>query len=300
MAEKRIRGATDQRKFVMVYHDFLESELLNKNEKLIFIAIKRFANNETLKAFPSIGTICKMTGMTRKTVTNSIKHMEQLGVLKKEERSSLEKGQESNLYTLYDYKEIWNVDTSENNVDLLAEKIDLAKKIAELEALGYQVTKKELPSETDQSTDESAQNKQNKNYMYNDTMNNKKSQVESISETYSVDFIKKMIDYDLLIFDKKATKTDLDVIVNIIYDVVNSTKKTIWVNKESRSIKTVVQKYLKLTGDEIEFVINNLHAVEKSGTKIKNHISYIRTQLYNAAEQCYLERMNKGHNNGDF
>ena len=57
MARKKIKSATDQRKFTLVYNDFLESDVLNYYEKMVFIALKKFANNDTMRAFPSLKTI---------------------------------------------------------------------------------------------------------------------------------------------------------------------------------------------------------------------------------------------------
>ena len=47
MAQKKIKSATDQRKFTLVYNDFLESELLNYYEKMIFIYNIRAVNMQT-------------------------------------------------------------------------------------------------------------------------------------------------------------------------------------------------------------------------------------------------------------
>lgn len=106
MARKKIKSATDQRKFTIVYNDFLDSGLLDKHEKLIYITIKRFADNNTLKAFPSLKTLHKMTGISVRWIKKSIEHMEQLGVIGVEHRTDEDKGYQSNLYTLYDYAEI--------------------------------------------------------------------------------------------------------------------------------------------------------------------------------------------------
>ena len=61
MARKRIKSATDQRKFTLVYNDFLESDILNYYEKMVFIALKKFADNDTMRAFPSLKTIHSIT-----------------------------------------------------------------------------------------------------------------------------------------------------------------------------------------------------------------------------------------------
>lgn len=45
MAKKKLQEATDQRKFVMVYNDFIDSNLLTDREKMLFITLKKYAND---------------------------------------------------------------------------------------------------------------------------------------------------------------------------------------------------------------------------------------------------------------
>lgn len=133
---RKIKSATDQRRFTIVYNDFMDSQLLNKHEKLIYIAIKRFADNETFKAFPSIKKLQDVTGISGKSIKESIKHMEQLGVLKKENRQDPKRGHISNLYTLYDYAEMWQ-DSSEEGNTSAADDIKAEKTISQLISSGY-------------------------------------------------------------------------------------------------------------------------------------------------------------------
>ena len=149
MARRKIKSATDQRKFTLVYNDFLESDLLNYYEKMVFITLKKFADNETMRAFPSLKTIHSITGISLSQVRRSIEHMEELGVLSVEHRTDKDRGHQSNLYTLYDYAEIWNVGSSENDVAAVADEISEAKLVAELKARGYTVIKEKEPDKTE-------------------------------------------------------------------------------------------------------------------------------------------------------
>ena len=146
MARKKIKSATDQRKFTLVYNDFLESDLLNHYEKSVFIALKKYADNDTMRAFPSLNKLHKITGISLSQVRRSIDHMKELGVISVEHRTDEDKGHQSNLYTLYDYSEIWSVGSSEN-VAAVVEEVSEMKLVAELRSRGYTVTKeKELVS----------------------------------------------------------------------------------------------------------------------------------------------------------
>ena len=136
MARKKIKSATDQRKFTLVYNDFLESDLLNHYEKSVFIALKKYADNDTMRAFPSLNKLHKITGISLSQVRRSIDHMKELGVISVEHRTDEDKGHQSNLYTLYDYAEIWSVGSSED-IAAVANEISEMKLVAELRSRGY-------------------------------------------------------------------------------------------------------------------------------------------------------------------
>lgn len=61
MAKKKFQTATDQRHFVMLYHDFLESDLLKTSyEKMLFIALKKFADSKN-QCFPSLNKLSEIS-----------------------------------------------------------------------------------------------------------------------------------------------------------------------------------------------------------------------------------------------
>ena len=61
MARPKIKSATDQRPFIMVYQDFLESDLLdNHYQKLVYVYLKKFADSKN-QCFPSVKTLSKLT-----------------------------------------------------------------------------------------------------------------------------------------------------------------------------------------------------------------------------------------------
>ena len=64
MARKKIKSATDQRKFIMIYHDFLESDLLTSHEKMVFIALKKFADSNN-QCFPSLKKLIDVTRISK-------------------------------------------------------------------------------------------------------------------------------------------------------------------------------------------------------------------------------------------
>lgn len=280
----KIKSATDQRKFTIVYNDFLESELLDKHEKLIYIAIKRYADNDTLRAFPSLQTLHRITGISVRWIRKSIEHMEQLGVISVEHREDAEKGHQSNLYTLYDYAEIWNVGSSGEDAAVVADEISEAKLVAELRARGYRVVKeKELESEPTKAQKQALE--LNQHTTINNTLKYDKSQ-----ERYTEDQIKKLFDYDILINDYPYNKDEIESVISILYNVLNTQKSTIRINGEDRPAIVVIGKLMRLDKDGIIYAINKYKA---QSDRIKNPSAYLLTVLYNAQEQYKLDIINQ-------
>ena len=288
MARRKIKSATDQRKFTIVYNDFLESDLLDKHEKLIYIAIKRFADNDTLKAFPSLKTLHKITGISIRWIKKSIEHMEQLGVISVEHREDDEKGHQSNLYTLYDYAEIWNVGSSENDVAAVADEISEAKLVAELKARGYTVIKEKEPDKTEPTkVTVEPSTKLNQFDIVNTTINSEKCQE---LERYTIDQIRQIFDYDILVNDKPLWKRDIDSVFSILHTALNTTKETIRVDREDMPTKVVIDKLKKLDYSEIMYCIEKYN---EQTDRIKNPTAYMLTLLYNAKEQMNLDISNQ-------
>ena len=288
MARRKIKSATDQRKFTIVYNDFLESELLDKHEKLIYIAIKRFADNDTLKAFPSLKTLHKITGISIRWIKKSIEHMEQLGVISVEHREDDEKGHQSNLYTLYDYAEIWKVGSSEDDVAAVADEISEAKLVAELKARGYTVIKEKEPDKTEPTkVTVEPSTKLNQFDIVNTTINSEKSQE---LERYTIDQIRQIFDYDILVNDKPLWQRDIDSVFSILHTALNTTKETIRVGGEDKPTMVVIGKLMKLDYSEIMYCIEKY---SEQTERIKNPTAYMLTLLYNAKEQMNLDISNQ-------
>jgi len=77
-----IKSARPERYFSKNYHDFMDSTLLNGEEKIIFLSLKRFLDIRTDRGniYPTIETIQKMTGWGKQKVINNIKNLIKKGV----------------------------------------------------------------------------------------------------------------------------------------------------------------------------------------------------------------------------
>lgn len=282
MQRKKIRYSTDQRPFVMVYQDFLKYKDLTCDQKMIFICLKSFANSKN-QCFPSIRALSAMSGISERTVNTIIKELVNKGFIKKEAQKRPDGGRSTNLYTLYDYAEIWDVEKDkvidkENDVDII-KKGDISAMIKIIEENGYTVKEKESKShDSDSST-----NIQN-SYVYN------KSKQKKSQERYSLDKIKDYYEYNLLIEREPLYKKEIDIVMNILYDVLNSTKSTIRVKGEDKPTMVVVGNMMRLTNESIMYAI---HKFESCDTRIKNPIGYMRSILYSANEQYPLDMINR-------
>lgn len=286
MARKKIQSATDQRPFIMVYQDFLESNLLdNYYQKLVYIYLKKFADSNN-QCFPSIKKLSSLTKIGTTKVKQTLAELEEKGVISKVNRSRSDGGKTSNLYTLYDFAEIWKVGSSEN-VAAVAEEISEAKMIATLKAKGYTVIKeKESDTSADQSNDASDTNN-NHYYGINTTLNYTKSQE---LEHYSIEEIKEIYDYSVMVNDHPELQDHIDSVMEILHTTLNSTKKSIRIGGESKPTLAVIGKLMKLGYSEIIYCIRKY--IEQTG-RIKNPTAYMLTLLYGAKEQMNLDLTNQ-------
>ncbi len=255
MARKKLQSATDQRKFTMVYNDFLESDLLNAKEKLLFIILKKFANAEG-KCFPSHKKLSKLCGMSKPTIISLLKQLEEKEILRIENRTSEEKGKESNLYTLYDFADMW-------------------------------IKRESLKEATDQSN--TSQSSQTSHF---DNSDNTISELKS-QDTYSLfnrNMLEEIYDYDILKQDCPEQIGLFDSLLELILEVLNSTKKTERINQEDKPIDIVKSRFLKLNYMHLIYVVDE---ISKQTKEIKNIKAYQLTSLFNAYTTMDLHYTNR-------
>lgn len=287
MARNKLKSATDQRPFIMVYQDFLESELLdNYYQKLVYIYLKKFADSNN-QCFPSIKKLSKLTKIGATKIKQTLVELEEKGLISKENRSRSDGGKTSNLYTLYDFAEVWKVGSSED-VAAVAEEVSEAKMIAELRSKGYTVIKEKEPdtSQADQSNDEPS-TQLNQFDIVNTTTNSSKSQEK---ERYTLEEIKLLYNYDIMIADNPFKNRDIESVMDILHTTLNVSKPTIRIGGEDKPAMVVISKLMKLDYSEIMYAIDKF---AEQTERIKNPTAYMLTLLYNAKEQMNLDITNQ-------
>lgn len=293
MARRKIKSATDQRKFTLVYNDFLESNILNYYEKMVFITLKKFADNDTMRAFPSLKTIHNITGISLSQVRRSIEHMEELGVLSVMHRIDENKGHQSNLYTLYDYAEIWKVGSSEEIEEVKKKHfVDLTE--VSTDVLLEELRRRDKEKEPDKTEPTKVTVEPSTKLNQYDMVNNiAKSNECQVMERYTHEQIRQIFELDYVLLDYPQYKSDVDTVMQILYDVMNTSKPTVRIAGEDKPTMVVIGKMKKLDKDLIVYAIEKYQ--EHIGD-VTNPIIYMRTILYNAPEQFNLEIINRINN----
>lgn len=282
MARKKTKIVTDQRPFIMLYQDFLESDLLdNHYQKLVYIYLKKFTDSKN-QCFPSVKTLSNLTKISVNKVKLTLAELEKKGVIRKENRTRPDGGKSSNLYTLYDFKELWEVGKSEDTEKLINEVSEMSL-IAELRAKGYTVTKeKEI---VDEPVKEQKQSPKESKLCNKNTTKKEKSQ-----EKYTLEQVKVFYDYQIMVNDRPFCKDNIDAVINILYDALNTKKETIRVQGEDKPATIVISKLMKLDYEDIFYVIDKFN---EQTERIKNPTSYMLTLLYKAKEQSNLDITNR-------
>jgi len=289
--EKKIivQLASPERYYSKCYHDFIDCHLLNGEEKIIYLALKRFLDvkKDSGNVYPSIDTIQKITGWGNQKVVKYIKSLVKKGIVKKI-RQGLSK---PNIYILSDYPAVWTCDNIEDVKAIIENQgvkpLTPAEHIKELERMGYKVEIKEKGpvSNADQSKDTSTQLNDFK--QFDTTTNPAKSQDP---ERYTLDQIKQLFDYDIMVYDNPYLQPDIDSVMDILHTAMNTAKPTIRVAGEDRPSMVVIGKLMKLDKESIIYAVGKYR---EQTERIKNPTSYMLTILYNAPEQYNLDIQNQ-------
>lgn len=283
-----VQLASPERYFTKCYHDFMDCKLLNGEEKIVFLALKRFLDvkSDNGDVFPTIETIQEMTGWGNQKVVKYIKSLAKKGVVKKI-RQGLNK---PNIYILLDYTSIWACDNIEDMAIAVqsndAELLMPAKHIAELEYLGYKVkiTEKRLDAEP---TKAQSQAPNNTNFPLD---KNTTAKPNCQAERYTIEQIKQLFDYNTMIHDNPYQRQDIDSVMDIFYTAMNTAKSTIRIAGEPKPTMVVISKLVRLSYSEIIYAIEKFKAQTK---RIKNPTNYMLTLLYNSKEQMNLDISNQ-------
>lgn len=282
-----VRSSVPVRKFVRVYKDFLESETLTAEEKLVFIALKSFVEfgRDEDAVYPSMEKISKISGMSRPRATRAISRLISKGIVKKQRRGLTK----PNLYTIADYPSMWSAEGVEERRQLLDTEIPYTSDqlISELVRRGVlteeAVAEKKIEPQS-AATDSDPDGRLSIFSTINNITNKNKERQE-----YTMKYLQELFEYDVLVQRQEYGTEELDSVLDIIYDALNTTKDTIRINGEEKPAAVVRSKLLKLDATDIEYAIEKFRSVTD---RIKNPRAYMLTILYGAKEQRNLDVTN--------
>lgn len=288
-----VQSAIPERLYVKTYHDFLDSELLNGKEKLVFILLKRYLNFKddsggvAGKVYPTLETLSKQAGMTKKTVADIIKKLEKKGIIEVKQQGL----NRPNIYSIRDFSGIWKSKTDDEvkaAIDTYEEEYEDSLMIERLRNKGYRVVKEKEPDNTEPTkVTVEPSTKNNHNRGNNNTVKSSESQE---LERYSEDDVKALYDYDIMIQDNPLMKNDIETILFYVKEVLNCTKPTIRVCGENKPTMVVISQFMKLTYSEILYVVDKF---KEQTDRVNNQEAYILTLLYKAKEQMNLDITNQ-------
>ena len=87
--------------YTIIENDIIETPLLDIYEKMLYIALKRYANLQTKEAFPGVKQLCKYTGMSDRKARSTLASLEAKKFITIERRTN-----KTNIYTLLPTDEI--------------------------------------------------------------------------------------------------------------------------------------------------------------------------------------------------
>ena len=110
----------------------------------------------------------------------------------------------------------------------------------------------------------------------------------SLYKLYDVDYLKRMIT-DGGFRNEPVSVSDVDNVMDIIYDVLNGTSKYIWLKNEEKPREIVKSRLLKLSKYNLFYAIRQYNMTEE---KIRRPKQYMLSILYEAKAQHMLEGNN--------
>jgi hypothetical protein len=123
----------------------------------------------------------------------------------------------------------------------------------------------------------------------NTCISNPNQSQEEGTQQYPMEYLRERYDADDLIL-MGVSEEDVEMVMDILHDAVNTTKKTIRVNREEKPTEVVRSRLLKLRCMDILYAIAQYH---KQTTQIHHQKAYMLSILYDARGQGHLDYANQ-------
>lgn len=268
----------DKKPYVMLYWDIL-NKLDNPYELSVYVYLRKHADHATGTCYPSIATLEKETKISEKKIRLILKDLKDKKLITIQNRTLVNGGKTSNIYKLLEF-ENEEIQAKPPLQGLQDEKSEQRKRVSGMDQADQ--------SESKQDT----QLNNNANLQLHDNTEFGDSQAKKVAAQtkYDTEEIKKKYDYAAMIAEKPEKQTSIDICIDIIATTINSKKQTIRIQKEEIPNAKVVDRLLKLTKEDILWVISKY---EQQPNQIHSPKAYLLTLLYDAKNQRILDRQNR-------
>lgn len=277
------------RPFTLVYNDIFLS-LSTAYEKAMYHALKMHTDSKG-QCFPSVKTLAEESGMGLGKANATLKDLEKKGVIKIEHQYLENGGKTSNLYTICDPF----ITSEESKKPKEKPKLKVQKDdVPEFEALTAkqkkEVSAADQADQSKKSTGDTSNDITTLRLHNNTLLGDSQGENRVVQTKYSMDELKKQYDYAAMVAEKPEKQASIDICIDIITTTVNSKKDTIRIQKEEIQREKVVGRFLKLTKEDIFWVIKRF---EQQPNQIHSPKAYLLTLLYDAKNQRILDCQNR-------
>lgn len=288
-----------RRVIILDYDTYMQLE--TPYAKALYVALRAHAD-ENAQCFPSIKTLASESGMGTVKANEMLGKLEKAGILIKEQRYLENGGQTSNLYTIRDKLVINSESKKSKPQESQAPKKPniVPDEVPEFNSLTSADQRKRVPeadqadqsgsTQDTQSTDDITYSQLHDNTDFGDSQAENRTEKVAMQTKRSTDELKKQYDYAAMISENLSKQENIDICMDIISTTVNSKKKNIRIQKEEIPKEKVTDRLLKLTKDDILWVIGKY---EQQPTTIHYPKAYLLTLLYDAKNQRILDRQNQ-------
>lgn len=257
-------------------------------QKMMYVMLRQYIDDKK-QCFPSVKTLAEECSMSVAKATEVLKELEEKKIITKTSRYLESGGQTSNIYTIHDHVKVKPKQTKPKPINDSVPEFEAltAKQKKEVSAADQADQSKKSTGDT--SNDITTLRLHN-NTLLGDSQDENRIEKVAAQTQYREEFLKNQYEYQVMIAEFPEKKENIDICINIISTTVNSKKKNIRIQKEEISKEKVTDRLLKLTKDDILWVIAKF---EQQPTSIHYPKAYMLTLLYDAKNQRLLDLQNR-------
>jgi len=290
---------TNIKSFTMVSNELLSSKLITVAEKEILVILRTFSNKEG-ECFPSVRKIADKLGCCIRKVRYTLKKLKDKCIIKvtPQYRKS-DNSQTSNLYTIYDFDEIWQVKSVEE-IKGVVEEYEEKKRIEAIEKLKGDINKSQpSPNKNKEILQEDIKPREDtnkeKNINTEKNFNTKEKEIENIAHQTKGNNDNQS--QQTTIYSYNTTKGDSCQVKNQKKSVVMEEKYSMEYLKEYFNYNDIFLMYPKTSRELIDSIMSVIYDVVNNPTSdvrvngINVPTEIVKSKIFklDVFDICYVE-----------